>query len=111
MHYHGRKSRQKGRFLETYRQRRQAVGNVVVDGFTKFVWLYPTKSTDTRAVIDSLEKQASIFGNPVRIITDRGTAFISQAFEDYCNENKIQYLLIATGVPRGNGQVERMHRL
>ena len=55
---------------------------VVVDGFTKFVWLYPTKSTDTRAVIDSLEKQARIFGNPVRIVTDRVTAFTSQAFED-----------------------------
>ena len=48
---------------------------VVVDGFTKFVWLYPTKSTDTRAVIDSLEKQASIFGNAVRIVTHRGAAF------------------------------------
>ena len=59
--------------------------------------------------MNSLEKQASIFGNPVRIVTDRGRVFTSQAFEDYCNENKIQHLLIATGVPRG--QVERMNRL
>ncbi|GFX69912.1 retrovirus-related Pol polyprotein from transposon 17.6 [Trichonephila clavipes] len=40
---------------------------------------------------------------------DRGSAFTSKLFNDYCDEN-IQHLQIATGVPRGNGQVERIHR-
>ncbi|GFV08441.1 transposon Tf2-6 polyprotein [Trichonephila clavipes] len=31
-------------------------------------------------------------------------------FNDYCDEENIQHLQIATGVPRGNGQVERIHR-
>ncbi|XP_077283285.1 uncharacterized protein LOC143909251 [Arctopsyche grandis] len=39
-----------------------------------------------------------------RFITDRGTAFTNQEFEDYCREDK------TTGVPRGNGQVERVNR-
>lgn len=84
---------------------------VVVDGFTKFVWLYPTKSTGSSEVIDRLSKQASIFGNPELVITDRGTAFTSREFEEYCVTENVQHLLIATGVPRGNGQVERMHRI
>ena len=67
---------------------------VIVDSFSKFLWLYPTKSTDTKTVIDSMEKQSAIFGNPVRVVTDRGTAFTSQVFEDYCKENRIHHLFI-----------------
>ncbi|GFW11131.1 transposon Tf2-9 polyprotein [Trichonephila clavipes] len=36
--------------------------------------------------------------------------FTSKLFNDYCDEENIQHLQIATGVPRGNGQVERIHR-
>ena len=57
---------------------------VVVDAFTKFTWLYPTKSTDAADVIDRLKRQAAVFGNPRRIISDRGTAFTSNAFREYC---------------------------
>lgn len=84
---------------------------VVVDAFSKFVWLYPTKSTGTNEVVDRLRKQSAVFGNPARIITDRGTAFTSNQFKEYCESESIQHLLIATGVPRGNGQVERIHRV
>uniref|UniRef100_A0A0A1WLR9 RNA-directed DNA polymerase n=1 Tax=Zeugodacus cucurbitae TaxID=28588 RepID=A0A0A1WLR9_ZEUCU len=63
----------------------------VVDAFSKFVWLYPTKDTGALAVIDRLGKQAAIFGNPRRIITDRGAAFTSQVFKNYCSEQGIQH--------------------
>ena len=84
---------------------------VVIDAFTKFSWLYPTKSTRAAEVIDRLEKQALIFGNPRCIVSDRGPAFRSQDFTDYCKDEKITHGLIATGVPRGNGQVERVNRI
>lgn len=83
----------------------------VIDGFTKFVWLYPTKSTGVEEVIDRLKKQCAVFGNPKRVITDRGSAFTSTAFKAYCEQESIQHLQIATGVPRGNGQVERVHKI
>jgi len=54
----------------------------VGDGFSKFVWLYPTKSTGTEEVLEKLEKQAAVFGNPRRIVTDRGTAFTSGIFNE-----------------------------
>ncbi|GFS57438.1 retrovirus-related Pol polyprotein from transposon 17.6 [Trichonephila clavipes] len=57
-----------------------------------------------------LNQQQKTFGNPIRIISDRGSAFTSKLFNDYCDEENIQHLQIATGVPRGNGQVERIHR-
>lgn len=82
----------------------------LIDSFTKFVWLYPTKSTTTKEVISKLELQKQIFGNPVQIVTDRGTAFTSQDFNDYCQIEGIKHLSITTGLPRANGQVERLNR-
>jgi len=84
---------------------------VIVDGFSNYVWLYPTRSTDVDEVLNCLDKQAVHFGHPYRIVSDRGTAFTSLAFKEYCESHNIQHLLIATGVPRGNGQVERLHKI
>lgn len=83
----------------------------VIDAFTKFVWIYPVKSTDAEEVIKKLELQREIFGNPFRIITDKAGAFMSKKLEEYCNNNNIERHLITTGVPRGNGQVERLNRI
>ncbi|GFY41635.1 transposon Tf2-6 polyprotein [Trichonephila inaurata madagascariensis] len=80
------------------------------DAFTKFTWLYPVKTVSAENALEKLKLQQKTFGNPVRIITDRGSAFTSKLFNDYCSEENIQHLQIATGIPRGNGQVERIHR-
>ncbi|GFX63496.1 transposon Tf2-9 polyprotein [Trichonephila clavipes] len=82
----------------------------IIDAFTKFTWLYPVKSTTLEDALDKLKLQQKTFGNPKRIITDKGSPFNSKGFDDYCTEEKIQNLQITTGVPRGNGQVERIHR-
>lgn len=82
----------------------------VVDAFSKFVWLYATKSTSAIEVIDRLKKQSIVFGNPRRIISDQGSAFTSKEFEGYCQGENIEHSLITTGIPRSNGQVERLNR-
>ncbi|XP_043264236.1 uncharacterized protein LOC122404367 [Colletes gigas] len=76
----------------------------------KFVWLYATKTTATSEVIERLKKQSSIFGNPRRIISDQGTAFTSHDFREYCRLEAIEQILITAGMPRANGQVERVNR-
>ena len=81
----------------------------VVDAFTKFVWLYPVKSTSANDALQKLKQQQATFGNPTRIISDRGSAFTSKEFEAYCVEENIQHINITTGIPRANGQIERMH--
>lgn len=83
---------------------------VVVDAFTKFTWIYPTKTLSAEEVVTKLENQKMIFGNPARIIVDRGGAFVSKVFEEYCKKEDIQLNHITSGVPRGNGQVERVNR-
>jgi len=83
----------------------------IIDGFSKFCWLFPTKSAAASEVIDRLATLEVTFGNPERIVSDRGTAFTSHSFEQYCQERNIQHLLIITGMPRGNGQVERLNSI
>ncbi|GFW54318.1 transposon Tf2-11 polyprotein [Trichonephila clavipes] len=71
----------------------------VVDAFTKFTWLYPVKTVSAESALEKL-KQQKTFGNPIRIISDRGSAFTSKLFNNNCDEENIQHLQIATGVPR-----------
>ncbi|GFU62134.1 transposon Tf2-6 polyprotein [Trichonephila clavipes] len=75
-----------------------------------YLAIYPVKTLSAENALEKLKQQQKTFGNPIRIISDRGSAFTSKLFNDYCDEENIQHLQIATGVPRGNGQVERIHR-
>ncbi|XP_071051323.1 uncharacterized protein [Onthophagus taurus] len=52
-----------------------------------------------------------IFGNPEHIVADRGTAFTAERFRAYCRDENVQLTHITTGVPRANGQVERINRI
>lgn len=83
---------------------------VVIDGFSKFVWIYPTKTTNAKEVLDKLKIQQQHFGNPRRVISDKGSAFTSNDFKTFCVEEKIEHLFTTTGLPRANGQVERINR-
>lgn len=78
---------------------------------SKSVWLYATKTTNASEVINILKKQSCIFGNPRRIVSDRGAAFTSNDFSEYCTKENIEHVLITTGVPRAKGQTERLNRV
>lgn len=82
---------------------------IVVDAFTKFVWLYPVKSTGVSEVLKRMRAQGETFGSPQRIVSDRGAAFTSKDFQEYCQQEHIEHVQITTGVPRGNGQAERIN--
>lgn len=79
---------------------------VVIDGFTEFCCLFSTKNVTVKEVIDKLAVMETTFGNPEKLLSDIGTAFTSKVFGNYCSEREICHILITTGVPRVNGQVE-----
>ncbi|XP_028042638.1 uncharacterized protein K02A2.6-like, partial [Bombyx mandarina] len=83
----------------------------IIDGFTKFVWIYPVKTVTAKETVEKLRLHQKDFGNPRRIITDRGTAFTGSEFREHCEEEDIEHVTITTGIPRGNGQVERMNSI
>lgn len=78
---------------------------VIVDAFTKFVWIFPTKSTTAAETVNKLKIVTNVFGNARRIITDKGTAFTADLFRNHCRDENIELVHTTTGVPRGNGQV------
>lgn len=82
----------------------------IIDGFTKFVWLEAVASTNTKGAIGALQRLAQTFGHPMRIISDRGSAFTSKDFKTYCENLGIRHVLNAVASPRANGQVERLNR-
>lgn len=61
----------------------------VMDAFTKFTWVFPTKTTTTKEVLSKLSIIQCTFGNPRRIISDRGSAFTSNDFQKYCAQEGI----------------------
>jgi len=42
-------------------------------------------------------------------VSDRGSAFTSNAFKEFLIQRKIDLVLVATATPRANGQVERVN--
>lgn len=84
---------------------------LVVDGFTKFVKLYPVKTTDTKEAVNCLREYFKYYSRPKTIVSDRGSCFTSSEFKAFLDENNVKHVLVATATPRANGQVERVNRV
>jgi transposase InsO family protein len=97
-----------GPFIRSRKKNTQLL--VIVDGFTKFTIIEPVRSTKVKYVIRALEDVINIFGVPVRVITDRGSAFTSRSFATFCAEYGVKHILNAVATPRANGQCERFNR-
>lgn len=82
----------------------------VIDGFTKFVKFYDVKSTKTCEVIHKLQEYFNNYSKPIRIVSDRGSAFTSNEFAKFLKENNVIHVLIAASSPKSNGQIERINR-
>lgn len=81
---------------------------LVIDAFTKYVKLYPCRSTKSSEVIKHMKVYLTVYSKPKRIISDRGACFTSGAFKEFLGEENVKHVLIATTCPWANGQAERM---
>lgn len=82
----------------------------IVDAFTKFTKLYPTKTTNSKEVMKSLRSYFYGYSTPKVLVSDRGTAFTSNVFEKFVNDHGIKHIKVATACPKANGQVERYNK-
>lgn len=83
---------------------------VIVDAFTKFIFIKPVRNTNTQNVIRILDDIFYTFRVPDRLISDRGSCYTSNAFRKYCYHKGIKHILNAVASPKSNGQVERYNR-
>lgn len=80
---------------------------VVKDGFTKFTKLYPTKTTKSAEAIACLKQYFVAYSKPRVLISDRGTCFTSEDFNNFVLDYDVKHVKVATASPQANGQVER----
>uniref|UniRef100_A0A1Y1KVF7 Integrase catalytic domain-containing protein n=1 Tax=Photinus pyralis TaxID=7054 RepID=A0A1Y1KVF7_PHOPY len=61
-----------------------------IDGFTKFAFLKAVRNTSVNPVITFLNDIFNMFGVVLRIVCDRGSAFTSKRFDEYCKSMGIK---------------------
>ena len=90
------------------------VANVLVfqDHFTKHVLVSVTPNQTVKTITKFLYGgYISIFGAPVRLLSDRGTNFTSSIIEELCKFLGVQQLQTTPYHPPTNGLVERSHQM
>ena len=80
---------------------------VIVDEFSRFPFVYPSKDTSSATVIKHLGNLFSVFGLPGYVHSDNGSGFISKDFISYLSSLGVPCSNSSSYNPRGNGQVER----
>ena len=79
----------------------------IVDEYSRFPFAFPTKSVNSKTVIECLHWLFSMFGAPAYVHSDRGQSFLSQDVQQYLRGNGIATSRTTPYNPTGNGQVER----
>lgn len=83
---------------------------VLVDATTKWVEVFPVRNATARVTIDKLRESFARFGLPAQLLSDNGSQFCSEEFQQFLRANGIQHIRTAVGHPRTNGLSERMVR-
>jgi transposase InsO family protein len=83
---------------------------VVLDGFSKFVSLYPVRRISAEVVKTCfVERFFPSFGVPQEIVSDNATVFMSKTFFDLCFSWGIRHITTSPYYPQAS-QVERFNR-
>ena len=83
---------------------------VVIDCFTRWVSLYPTKDTTAQACVDALLQHVGTFGTPSQILTDNGTQFMNALVTELLKGIGVPHLTIMAYSKEENSIVERANK-
>ena len=97
-----------GPFKETKDGNRHIIA--VVDFLSKFVTAKAVPDTSAAESVKFLKENVfCVFGSPNRIISDRGSAFISQLFADVMEEWRVTHTTVSAEHPEANGAIEKVN--
>ena len=83
---------------------------VMIDHFSKFVYIKPLKYNNASEIVDETKKFFSLYGAPLKILSDNGAQFTSKLFEELCKNYQVKHLRTTNYTPNVNGLVERANR-
>jgi len=82
----------------------------VVDHFTKWVEIFPMRNQEAATVAKLLvERVFCTHGCPLQILTDQGSNFESQLFQEICRRLSVDKIRTSPYKPSTNGNIERFH--
>ena len=80
---------------------------VGVDAYSKWPEVRVMSTTTASATLDVLREWFAVHGIPEQIVTDNGTQFTSELFENFVKQNGIKHVKSAPYHPASNGLAER----
>uniref|UniRef100_A0A914X788 Integrase catalytic domain-containing protein n=1 Tax=Plectus sambesii TaxID=2011161 RepID=A0A914X788_9BILA len=82
---------------------------IVVDAYSKWPEVIQMKvgKTTTMEVVNALSEMFSRYGIAEEIVSDNGTQFTSEEFQQWCSQQGIRHICSAPYQPQSNGQAER----
>ena len=83
---------------------------VVIDEYSRYPEVEFTTSTEAKATIPKLDRIFSTFGIPLKVKTDNGSPFQSEAFSNYAKYMGFEHDPITPVYPKANGLVENFNK-
>ena len=80
---------------------------IAVDRFSKWPTVKICKTAETKEVIQFLTSNFNLYGIPEKIKSDKGGAFISKEYRQFCKNRNIEIEYCTPRIHTGNGAVER----
>ena len=81
---------------------------VVIDVFSKYVWVRPMKNKTARSLLEAFDSILSEGRKPEKLRTDKGTEFLNESFQQYLKKKNIHFYT-ANNEPKAS-VVERVNR-
>ena len=80
---------------------------IIVDAYSKWVDVYPTKVSTTAVTIERLRASFATWGLPRVLCSDNASSFTCPAFQSFCTSHGIEHLTSPPLSPKSNGLAER----
>ncbi|GFR02763.1 uncharacterized protein K02A2.6 [Trichonephila clavata] len=80
---------------------------LIVDAHSKWLEVYPMKTTTTKKTIECLRDSFARFGLPRVLVSDNEYQFTSYEFQRFMQRNGVKHKTSAPFKPSSNGQAER----
>lgn len=84
---------------------------VLIDAYSKWLEIHQMNSTTSTSTIEKLREIFATHGLPETVVSDNGTNFTSEEFEEFMRRNGIKHIKVAPYHPASNGMAERAVRI
>jgi hypothetical protein len=80
---------------------------ILIDAYSKWMEVFPMNTSTSSATIEKLRTVFATHGLPEKLVSDNGSCFTSEEFEQFLVKNGIKHVTSAPYHPASNGLAER----